>query len=259
MPALHRVSAASRPAFTLVELLVVIGVIALLLSILLPALGKVREHARSVKCASNERQIMVSILMYSNENKNKLPIFPTIPDQDMTSPYLAMVMERIGVYSYIKGTLWTYLGRTTEARQSIFNCPTDDSEFRPVLLGTTTQIGPSYQRNFSYSFNHLVYGTKDPRTNRPSGMRITDVIHPAQKILVCEEDAPNDGYCVISVSSTADVLTSRHSKQGNQGFCDGHIERVTSAEMGVDPYGTSKVSPLLLLERRTRHCDLFAN
>jgi prepilin-type N-terminal cleavage/methylation domain-containing protein/prepilin-type processing-associated H-X9-DG protein len=256
MPAFGNVS--SRRAFTLVELLVVIGIIALLLAILLPALGKARENARAIRCASNERQIMVAVFTYAGENKNKLPIFPTIPDQDVTSPYLAMVMESLGTYSYIKGTLWTFVGPTQEVRRSVFNCPTDEGDFRPVLLGTANQTAASYQRNFTYSFNHLLYGTKDPKTNRPSGARITDIIHPNQKILICEEDAPNDGYCVIAVPSTADVLTKRHSKLGNQGFADGHVERVSSLDMGVDPSNTSNISPVIMADRRARYCDLFS-
>lgn len=62
-----------RKAFTLVELLVVIGIIALLLSILMPALSKAREMAKEVKCRSNLKQLILAFRMFASEHNDRLP------------------------------------------------------------------------------------------------------------------------------------------------------------------------------------------
>lgn len=62
-----------RRAFSLIELLVVIAIIAILASMLLPAVGMVRDSANGSKCASNSRQLVIAAIAYANENEGILP------------------------------------------------------------------------------------------------------------------------------------------------------------------------------------------
>lgn len=118
----------SRPGFTLVELLVVIGLIATLAALLLPTFGRAKESGRATVCLSNLHQIGLALQIYAQDNRNRLPY---MRDQSLTA-----TNELPGP----NVVLSNYLGNVL-----VLHCPSD----RQNLYETTGS---------SYSWNSLLNG-----------------------------------------------------------------------------------------------------
>src|SRR5438309_360989 len=111
-----------KRAFTLVELLVVIAIITILLAILLPVLGRAREQARRVRCASNLRQITLAWMMYADNNQGMLPAaapkFGTFLNDWLIwfKPLTQQKLDQSALAPYVRRPL----------NPMLFRCPSDD-------------------------------------------------------------------------------------------------------------------------------------
>ena len=151
-------------AFTLIEMLVVIGVIMILAAILMPALSRAKESGRVARCASNLRQLHLAAMNYANDSGGTLPVAVSrwIPNSDGTSWTLSQgwvhwanipaagtagtydwqdnTAAKLGTACITNGTFWPYV-----REMDVYLCPTFAS--RGVCLSTTPRRSYSMPTN----------------------------------------------------------------------------------------------------------------
>jgi prepilin-type N-terminal cleavage/methylation domain-containing protein/prepilin-type processing-associated H-X9-DG protein len=226
----------AQTAFTLIELLVVIAIIAILAAMLLPALAKAKERAKTIQCVSNNKQIGLATMMYVSENNDYLPLLNL-------DPYVGGQMNLHSNWWFI--LVQNYLtGLNTTNGSTVWRCPSvSDAD---IISGNTAYFGVPWQ---GYGPNET---SGHPYIEYPSatftGKRLSSLKRAPQVWLVGDNGVakvtppnantpPVGGYYTDVTLAPPDKNTAwlNYPKQpavrhaGNtraiMSFCDGHVEK----------------------------------
>ena len=171
----------TEKAFTLVELMVVIVIIAILATLLLPALSKTKSSAKRTVCVNNLRQINLAVRMYAEDHRDSLPfigwLFPAAQGDGVWRLYRHMVQSYVGIKP------------PASSKDKIFACPADTfsvgfDDHGPMLGG------PAHESGTEPDFTSYLFNGFNTKTNRNApgiaGKQLAALRNPAQTVLVAE-------------------------------------------------------------------------
>jgi prepilin-type processing-associated H-X9-DG protein len=212
----------ARTAFTLIELLVIIAIIAILAAILFPVFAQARAKARQTMCLSNQKQLGVALMAYTQDYDETFPMANyTIAGADSNTAWQHMVDP------YVKANFPRTNAEAQGRELSIYVCP----EWRKTGDGTTGQY-PS--RSYAANRNIMPVHAQEAGDNEVALKPVTSLAAieaPANVVLIAphkgscvqtggQDNVPNPGTC-----NRGYILARiRHSDGANFLFADGHAK-----------------------------------